>query len=456
MTSISIIGAGFSGTLLALHLLRRCPNLSELRLIERQDSFGHGPAYATGNPHHLLNVPAGRMSAFHDRPEDFLEWLAADNAEHGAPPPSGSDFVPRGRYGNYIRHLLLQQVGEAAPLRLIRGTVSSLDANGPRLVLGLDRGRAVESDIVVLAIGNFPPEPPPGAPPDFLDSPCYRADPWAANTLAELDPEVPILLIGTGLTMVDMVLSLQKQGHRGPIHALSRRGLLPRGHLAHAGSAPPNDRFPRFPTRLLDLTRLVRAEMRRGVAAGGDWQPVIDTLRPFTHDIWMAFDRPEKERFLRHLRPWWDVHRHRMAPAVGDRIAASLAAGQLAVHAGRIKALECRGDHIRVAFARRGSGETVELDAGRVINCAGPGADYDRISDPLVRSLLSQGLIRPDPLKQGLDVTVNGAIKDRDGAISRRIFALGPITKGMFWEITAVPDIRRQCDVLATHLALLA
>jgi len=454
MTSISIIGAGFSGTLLALHLLRRCPGQVDINLIERRNYFGRGAAYSTGNPDHLLNVPAGRMSAYYDRPSDFLDWLTADNAARGEPAPSPRDFVPRGRYGAYIRHLISREIGTTGRLRLTRGTVTGLDPSGPRLRLQLDRDRVLHADLVVLAVGNFPPEAPPGATPDFLNSRCYRADPWAADTLSDLDADAPALLIGTGLTMVDMVLSLLERGHRGPIHALSRRGLLPRRHATTAGAAPALDRFPYFPTRLQDLTRLVRHEARRNLAVGLGWEPVIDALRPFTQDIWMAFDQAERERFLRHLRPWWDVHRHRTAPAVSAQIEAAIASGQLTIHAGRIQSLDCAGEHILARFRRRGSGAPALLEAARVINCAGPGADFDRIADPLVRSLLSQGLVRPDPLKQGLDVTVHGAVKNGEGAISRRIFALGPVTKGMFWEITAVPDIRRQCDILATHLSL--
>jgi uncharacterized NAD(P)/FAD-binding protein YdhS len=182
----------------------------------------------------------------------------------------------------------------------------------------------------------------------------------------------------------------------------------------------------------------------------------VDGLRPFTQDIWQAMSHEDRLRFLRHLRPWWEVHRHRMAGPVAERIEAAQASGQLQVCAGRIQGYRMRADGtVEVAFRPRGEAGQAALRVARVVNCSGPGADYDRITHPLVRSLLREGTARPDPLRLGLDVTATCALLNRDGAISRRLFAVGPVTKGAFWEMTAVPDIRRQCEVLATHLATL-
>ncbi|HVJ52947.1 MAG TPA: FAD/NAD(P)-binding protein [Aliidongia sp.] len=452
MSTIAIVGAGFSGTLLTLHLLRRCPASTRIHLIERNRRFGPGAAYSTGNASHLLNVPAGRMSAFRDRPQDFQEWLAASTPGLPSAQAAGT-FVPRGLYGDYIRRLLLDEMrkpANAGRLKLSRGAVLSVE-EGPTLKLHLDRDRHIEADTAVLAIGNFPPEPPPGADPAFLDSPRYQADPWAPDSLSGIDPDAPVLLIGTGLTMVDTAITLFDEGHRGPIHALSRRGLLPRRH----GTGPSNAAVCQdaFPTRLSALTRYLRRESRNSVEAGGHWQAVIDSLRPFTQDVWHALSAEDRKRFLRHLRPWWEVHRHRMAPGVAERVDLALSRGQLHVHAGRIQQFCASETGVTVSYRKRKSGEAAELTVARVINCSGPGCDYDRITDPLVRSLLDCGLARPDELRLGLDVTGNCAIKHADGSISRRLFAIGPATKGEFWEMTAVPDIRRQCEFLGDFLA---
>jgi uncharacterized NAD(P)/FAD-binding protein YdhS len=454
-TSIAIVGGGFSGTLLSLHLLRRCPPSTKVYLIERNRQFGRGQAYSTPNPSHLLNVPAGRMSAFHDEPTHFLDWLQAQPEEdlHGVVPTSGT-FVPRETFGAYVRSLLNDEIKRAEPrdrLELVHGEVLSVDRTGHPLVLTLDRDRTITADLAVLAVGNFPPEPMPIADQSFYDTTFYRPDPWAPDALTGLDPARPVLLIGTGLTTVDAVVSLLDQGHTGPIHALSRRGLLPRRHASRP-PAPAAEQMP-FPTGVRALTRFLRTASARAEAEGGSWHAVVDELRPFTVDVWQAMPMDDKKSFLRHLRPWWDVHLHRMAGPVADRIEAAQAAGQLHIAPGRIRSYVIEGDMVRAHYLPRGAKAPESLAVARVVNCAGPGADYDRLQHPLVRSLLDDGTARADPLRLGLDVTGTCALLNRNGAISRRVFAVGPVTKGTFWEMTAVPDIRRQCELLALHLS---
>ncbi len=453
MTTIAVIGAGFSGTLLTLHLLGCCPPATRVLLIERNTPFGRGLAYATDNPSHLLNVPTGGMSAFHDRPDHFQRWLAAlpEPARDGAS-AEAQGFAPRRLYGAYLQALLNEDSARRGPerLALITGDVLSLDRDGDALRLTLDRDRTVQADIAVLAIGNFPPAPIPVADRGFYDTPLYKPDPWAPDLLAGLAPEAGVLLLGTGLTTVDAVISLLDHGHRGPIHALSRRGLLPRPHQAVAPNQPVQQPYP---ARVNALTRMLRQQVARAAACGSGWPAVIDALRPFTVDLWHAMPAADRRRFLRHLRPWWDVHRHRMAGPVADRIDAARQSGHFQVRAGRVQQFAVTGGDVHVLYRPRGQLATESLQVARVINCAGPSADYDRIPDPLIRCLLDAGAVRPDPLRLGLDVTLHGALRTRDGEISRRLFAIGPVTKGMFWEITAVPDIRRQAETLAKHLA---
>ncbi len=463
--SIAIVGAGFSGTLLALHLLQRSPPQTRVVLIERV-RFGRGTAYADGNASHLLNVPAARMSAFPQRPLDFLHWLQGlSPAEVCGVECSAASFVPRRMFGRYMRHLLngeMKVPGRRDQLELVRGDVVAITPDGAGLTLALDRDRTVLAERAVLAIGNFPPAPPPVADPSFYDSPAYKADPWAPDTLDGLDPDAPVLLVGTGLTTIDSVVSLLDQGHRGPITALSRRGLLPHRHAAAAppGADPAAATMPEtdaFPTRLNALARTLRANAARQAACGGSWHAVIDEIRPITTELWQAMSLRDRQRFLRHLRPWWDTHRHRICGPVADRIAAARASGQLRIRAGRICGYrQDRPDGLAtVTFRPRFAGTLDSVTVARVVNCAGPDADYSRIRDPLVRSLLDNGLVRPDPLSLGLDVTAHCALLGRDGAISRRLFAVGPVTRGMFWEMTAVPDIRQQAELLALQLASL-
>jgi uncharacterized NAD(P)/FAD-binding protein YdhS len=447
--TVAVIGAGFSGTLVALHLLRHCPAGIRIHLIEKNSRFGRGLAYSTGNANHLLNVPAGRMSAFSDRPHDFVDWLRGWRPGEAV---DAASFIERRVFGLYIRHLLNSELKAADKDRFVlsRGEIVGIDIRPAGLRLRRARGRRIDADIAVLAVGNFPPEVPGVADPSIYDTAYYRPDPWAADTLTELDPAAPVLLIGTGLTMIDTVISLLDQGHLGPIHALSRRGLLPRRH-APAASAPLLDRP--LPTTIAALARFMRAEVARAESAGGDWRSVIDGLRPALQEVWQAMDIANRARFVRHLRPWWDVHRHRIPAVVAERIERARASGQLDIGAARIASYRIADDAVEVTVRPRRDDQRTTYRVARIINCSGPGCDYDRIKDPLVRRLLAAGHIRPDTLRLGLDVTPQCALRNARGEISRRLYAIGPVTKAVFWEMTSVPDLRRQCESLAAQIA---
>ncbi len=458
---VAVVGAGFSGTLLALHLLRQQEPPIRVLLIERNAQFGRGPAYAAGNSSHLLNVPAAKMSAFHADPLHFLAWLreaevapGGSRRDGGVATIDGGTFVPRHMFGRYVRHLLNAEIkGDTLDrLTLVRGDVVDIahDANGLRL--SLDRGRVLLADRAVLAVGNFPPAPPPVADRAFYDSDFYRPDPWAPDTLADLAPDHPVLLIGTGLTMVDTMVSLLDQGHTGPVIALSRRGLLPNRH-AVPGPVAALPEAPAFPTSVTALARFLRERSACSLDSGGSWQAAIDELRPVTTEVWQAMTVEDRRRFLRHIRPWWDIHRHRIAGPVADRLDDARRRRQLGILAGHITGYEIAGDRVTVSYRPRGNDGVERVVTTRVINCSGPNADYSRIRDRLVRSLLDQGLVRPDKLSLGLDVTGSCALLGRDGTISRRLFAVGPVTKGAFWEMTAVPDIRQQAEFMAERIA---
>jgi uncharacterized NAD(P)/FAD-binding protein YdhS len=244
--------------------------------------------------------------------------------------------------------------------------------------------------------------------------------------------------------MVDTVISLLDRGHTGAIIALSRRGLVPHAHATSIRATPflPDPAPSSITTRL----RLVRAR------AADDWRGVIDSLRPLTRPLWRSLPEAERRRFLRHLRPWWDIHRHRMAPEVARRIESVRASGQLVIRGGRIQGYGVEDDRVSIRYRPRSGGPEETVDAARVINCSGPNCDYTRIRDPLLRGLFDAGAIRPDALRLGLDVTADDAVIARDGTSSGRLYAMGPVTRGAWWEITAVPDIRDQAEALATRL----
>jgi len=283
------------------------------------------------------------------------------------------------------------------------------------------------------------------------DSPHFVGDPWQQDAITRIPEAASVAAIGSGLTMVDFVLSRDELGHRGSVTALSRRGLLPQAH-ARVG-APVSWDPASFPASITALLVLVRRRVRQEVAAGLDWRQVIDGLRPHIQTIWAGLGHNHRQRFLRHLRPWWDVHRHRLAPSVALSLTHHLAERRLVVRAGHILNIDVDAAGLDVVWRPRGGGVAEHLSAGAVVNCAGPASDFRRIRQPLLRGLLANGRLRPDPLRLGLDVTDTLSVVNAIGVASERLFAVGPITRGRFWEVTAVPEIRRQCETLARHLA---
>jgi uncharacterized NAD(P)/FAD-binding protein YdhS len=443
--SFGIIGAGFSGSLLAVHLLRRLPQGSRVHLIERRGEFGSGLAFSTANSSHLLNVRAERMSAFEKEPAHFLNWLSEQGGDDG---PGGGAFVPRGMYGRYIQSLLADQLGGEGGNRnlyLFPDEAVDLELGEGGAVIHMSGGRPVKVDAAILAVGNFPPQVPSGAEA-LAGSSHYVPNPWDGEVTRAISHDAALLVIGTGLTMVDFVLNMLDRGHRGPIHALSRRGLLPH---RHAPSPPPiswtqEDDLP--------LSWQIR-KMRQAVVEGHDWRAVFDGVRPHTQGWWSDLPMEQRRRFLRHLRPWWDIHRHRMAPEVARRIDEAIGRGALTVLGGRFQSIEeAEGHGITVRFRPRGGGAQQHLTVDHVVNCSGPSSDYGAIEQKLVRALLNRGAIRPDPLSLGLDVDVSLKLLDGEGKVHPRLYGMGPVTKGRFWECTAVPEIRRQAEELAERL----
>ena len=429
---VAVIGAGASGTFQALHLLRE--GAERVTLVEREREPGRGTAYGTRRPEHLLNVTALRMIVWPDDPEEFARWFGVRG---GAP----DDYAPRMLFGDYACELMAKV---ADRVEIVTGEAVDIVAGPEGEQVRLRDGRTLSADAVVLGLGNLRPANVSGIDPARLDG-LYVEDPWYGGFTEGLNESDEVLLIGTGLTAIDAALTLDATGFRGRILGLSRRGLAPRPHLRREPVADP---LPDSPKRTVDLLRAVR---RRAREIG--WREAVHELRPVTRQVWGDLPLDEKRRFIRHLRPWWDVHRHRIAPAVGDRIEAMQREGRLRFVAGRIRSAEADGSEAVVTWRPRGQDAPEELRVRRIVNCSGPELDIARAREPLLDALLAAGRIRPDPCRLGIDVDRDSRALAADGTPSETLYAIGPMTRGAFWESIAVSDIAAQARDVARILA---
>ena len=452
-TTIAIVGGGFSGTLVATHLLKTASQPLTIKLIERGRQIGKGIAYSTETNCHLLNVSAGNMSAFPHDPGHLLRWLQYNRNElesFFAEEINASTFIPRKVYGLYIQSILAEAEATApSDVRLERVTdeVVGIQSEGKGTAISLRSGRCFNADKVVLALGNSPSTP---SEIENTDS-NYRRNAWSADALDNLDPDAPVLLIGTGLTMVDMVLSLHSRQHRGKIYAVSRRGLSPQKH--QSAQPYPNSLTPdTFPTTVRGWLHWLRTEVEVAASQGYNWRSLIDSLRPHTQKIWQKLPKEEQRRFLRHLTPYWDVHRHRIAPQVADAITEMLNSGQLTIFAGRIREYQALSNGVAVTISERKTQTNQILSVHRVVNCTGVAADYRRSPHPLVTNLRTEGLIRPNILGLGLDANSQGALYEANGTVSSLLYTLGTPRKGDLWETIAVPELRGQAQALSQEL----
>lgn len=431
-TDIAIVGGGASGVLLAIQLMRQAAGRLRVMLVDRGPDIGCGLAYATGCAGHLLNTRAADMSVLPEEPDHFVRWLGT-----GA---GSGDFVSRQAYGRYLQAMLRSTAAQSAGrLRLVSGEVIAAVPEPDGLLLSIGGAAPVFARLAVLATGHRAPGTDRGG--------ALRGDPWSPDALDGLAPTAPVLLVGTGLTMIDVVISLMERDHMGQIVALSRRGLVPRTHPTVPRPAVVDATDALFAGEL--SARL--ASFRSMARAGAGWEAVMQALRPHNTALWQSLDDRQRRRFLRHLRPWWDVHRHRVPPQVGRGLKAVIAAGQLSIVAGRIIAIDTASGPASVTISLRGNGRREIHDFDRVIDCTGPRSDLDGEA-PLQAQLAGDGLLRGDPLGLGLDVGDDDALLGRTGTASARLFALGPPTRGRHWEITAIPDIRKRAAKMAGDL----
>ena len=450
---ITVVGGGFAGTALVLQL-RQQPGLeqAEIHLIEPRDVPGPGLAYTARRPEYLLNVRPGALSLYTDAPNHFAEWLARQPESTAGMP----EFAPRSVYGRYLHEELMTVLAPAnAPsgvqLHATTAVAAPLLSDGRRAVR-LATGAEIISDYVVLALGNFAPPPPAGPDLRYLQHPGYHADPWAPGNLRRIGPDEEVLLIGSGLTAVDVLLAMRQDGHRAPITVVARHGRWP---AAHSPVLPP---YPSFyaelapETSVTGVVKIFKKHLQTAAAQGTNWRAVLDSLRPDLGRIWAAWPLAEQSRFLQHLAGLWAVMRHRSPPQNARAVADLTTAGLVKLHAGTVREILPEGDKLRVRVRPHGMAGCWH-SAHHVVCCAGPLLDYSRITDPLVVSLREAGHLTPDPLRLGLLTNAHGALVGAGGTLAPALFTLGPSRRPAYFESTAVPELRQQAAALALELA---
>jgi uncharacterized NAD(P)/FAD-binding protein YdhS len=439
---IVIIGGGFSGTLVAVNLARLSLRPLQITIINEHRPQGRGVAYGTRRMEHLLNVAARNMSAFPDLPEHFVGWLRT-RADFDLVPDYElrERFIPRMIYGDYLKSMGHHYLSKVTHLK---EEVVDVDADGNVL---LASGEKLLADQVVLATGNEAPADLPGSE-GLLGHVGWAGNPWLPWHERLPSDTGSIVILGTGLTTVDAIITLRALGWLGRVHAVSRNGWLPHAHFRGI-------EYPDFPPadvdlaslgleRLVELMELHCARLRE---MGANPAIIVDKMRPHTQRIWQGFTLAEKKTFARRYAARWNVLRHRIAPEIHAQLASAQLTGQLQVHAAQITGIEAAGAQVRVLL---GNGK--HLDGDLVINATGPQTRFTATKSTLLQNLLKRGLITPDEMEMGVRIQPDHRVVTADGSTSPHLLAVGPLLRGTYWETIAVPELRGQAKRVAETL----
>jgi uncharacterized NAD(P)/FAD-binding protein YdhS len=457
---VTIIGAGFCGTMSAVYLLRTSRAPIHIRLVEKNPAqIGRGVAYSTREDYHLLNTPAGRMSALPNDPDHFVHWIERRNElTETSWWPTGAvrdAYLPRRCYGDYLAELLHDTIKQSSQhtVELVADEVISVDAQPTGdLAVRTKSGACWGADACVLALGNAEPTAPPSWDADSLPSTHYHSNPWAKDLIPALLESDSCALLGSGLTMLDVVMALHGHDYRGTIHVISRRGLVPLPHGRPATSKlVPLAAFQPAAARLRDLLAELRLAAQQPGTDEAGWQAVIDSLRPNTATFWQLLTTRQQKQFLRHVRPYWDHHRHRVAPIVRRKFDELVTAGQVCLHYGRVAGLRTVASSVvtleAVVSMRNGRTETLGTD--HIVNCTGPASLHQTKRQTLVKNLLNAYPWAIDRLQMGLAVTPDMRLATDAEEGGPLIFVAGPPVKGQLWECTAVPECRQAAANIA-------
>ena len=452
---VAIIGGGFCGLMTAINLIKKAGSTVKIIIINDDFPTAKGVAFSAHTSAYLLNVPASNMSCFADDLRHFLRWLQ-QKEEYKAVPENLLErmFVPRKLYGDYL-HRVWNEVKESNPLVSIeerKGKAIDVKIRNKKATIYLRDHESIEADYVVLATGNEKPADVRIANPSFYESEHYFANPWQPGAIKHCGKN-GVLIIGNGLTMVDTVLGLLENKYDGTIYSLSPNGFSLLPHISNGVLYKEMLNELQPPYQLATLFSLFKKHIQLVSNIGLSAEPVIDSVRVKTQDIWKALSLDDKRRFLRHIKYKWGIARHRIPAHIHRKLQQLRIDKKLVSYKANLQNLEDEGDGVLATFYNKETKAVEQVQVSRVINCTGPVSNIMRSDNELIRNLVKQGLIAPDPLYLGINATGNGAIIDIHGEESDTLFTLGSHMKGILWESTAVPDLRVQAERLS-HVIL--
>lgn len=451
---IFIVGGGAAGSLLALHLFHADQEKRfTITLVDRDGKFGRGLAYGDHNrDYHLLNVRSKSLSALSEKPNDFIEWLS-EKDELVDP----DEFMPRHRFGAYLSERLQTAIDQSeGRIRLLHENIVKADFINGQWSIVAASGEEFFASHLVLACGNLQPAIPSGLDLGAAQRKAWESNPWRYSTFDELERRASIVLIGSGLTMADLITELHERKHLGSVLSISSHGFLPLSHHL------PQPAWPSFGDELLkaksasELLHIFRRELNKAEENGQSWTAVTDSVRPFVQKLWINADMDQRRQFIQHVRHLWGVARHRLPPKTAAVVYEWISSGQLRVVAGRIKRIEPGlNNTLNVHWTTRGDSKMRTAVTSKLINCTGPSSRYDLYGSLLLQHLFRSGYLHSDALTLGIDTLPNGTVLDSKQQANQHLFALGPMIRGILWEITAIPEIREQCVQLAQQLVTL-
>ncbi len=455
-TNIAIIGGGASGTIAAIHLLHEFKKPLRIYLLEKEQKFlFRGHAYSSSLKFERLNVPAGKMSIFSDLPMDFYDWLKLNRQQYSSSEITPESFVSRRWFGDYLAERLSEAKGKAnnSSFEIIVSEVVNISLLGitNQYEIELSDRKYIDADSIVFATGNE-------APADLLNNmekallgTKYVANPWQGNPFERLSPADNVLIMGSGLSMVDHAISLYKQNHSGKIYCFSRHGLLP---LPQQIGADGNIDFNADTSEIFHVFKALRSVVKKKAEQGIGWQQIINSLRDKTPAIWRRLSPSSKRTFLNRLKPFWEVHRHRIPLESAQLIDEMLIKGRLELLSGTRKPITVKNGGLVFQFihSRDKSVRSVKIDY--VINCTGPSNNYTGYGNQLIRSLLKKGWMKQDELRLGIETGYNGEILTTEETHLPNAYAIGPLRKAAEWESTAIREIKIQAEQLALDIAL--